>query len=105
MNNWCLAFHRNCFDWEVPRSALLLNDLDKMALNVEAPNTIVWQTNGQYFVDSCYRELNKEGGSNESWSWKELWTMKAPYKIKIVFLWLVAHDACLTQGSLQKSGF
>lgn len=88
MNNWCLAFHRNCFDWEVPRSALLLNDLDKMALNIEALNTIVWtrKTNGQYYVNSCYRELNTEGGSNERWPWKKVWTIKAPDKVKLSFV-------------------
>lgn len=71
-NNWCLAFHRNFFDWRVPGLALLWHDLEKITLDLEVSDNIVWtrQTNGQYSDNSCYRELNKEGGSKESWPWK-----------------------------------
>lgn len=35
----CISFRRNCFDWGIHEVALLLGDLDNVALNVKAPDS------------------------------------------------------------------
>ncbi|WMV11165.1 hypothetical protein MTR67_004550 [Solanum verrucosum] len=55
---------RNCFDWEALRTALLLHDLEKVPLNEEVSDTILWMTQntGHFSVYSCCKALNSEGG-------------------------------------------
>lgn len=41
-SNWCLDFCRYCFDWEVPRMALMLKDLEKVVMYDDVPDRIIW---------------------------------------------------------------
>lgn len=54
--------------------ALLLHDIEKVPLNEEASDTILWMTQntGHFSVNSCCKALNSEGDSSTVWLWKAI---------------------------------
>lgn len=90
-NSWCLNFRRPCFDREIPRLALLLQDLDKMTLITDEADQLIWlrQQNDIFSVGSCYSELNKVLESTLNLPWKMIWKTKDPRKVAC-FMWLLA---------------
>ncbi|MCD7455613.1 hypothetical protein HAX54_028778 [Datura stramonium] len=67
-NSWCISVRRNCFDWEIPRIALLLKDLEMVSLNDQVEDCIIWngQEDGNFTVKACYKALNSGGNGPNS---------------------------------------
>ncbi|KAK8601023.1 hypothetical protein V6N12_050868 [Hibiscus sabdariffa] len=54
-----------------------------------------WETNFQFSTRSAYAFLNRKIDSRQSTTWKKVWQLKVPQRVK-VFAWLPLHERLLT---------
>lgn len=99
-------FRRNCNDWELGRTCILLQQIGIHSTNADKKDIFCWKgrKDGIFSVKSCYTLLLDSQNATSVWLWEKVWRSSAPYKVQI-FTWLVGENACLTQPNLQQMLF
>lgn len=103
--NWKWTWRRNLYSWE----QLLLEDLCKI-IEVFSPQTNKcdtwgwnWEDNFKFSVRSAYRILAREPNDFQDRTYKMLWDMDAPLKMK-AFAWRLIQDRIPTKCNLIRRG-
>ncbi|XP_026378108.1 uncharacterized protein LOC113272494 [Papaver somniferum] len=98
-----LDFKIRLTDLEINEAATLSHLLEGTVLsNGEDTRRWSWESSGVFSVKSCYKGLAKNSGI--IFPSTQIWKRSVPTKVSF-FVWLIHHNAILTQNNLKKKGW
>lgn len=91
--------------WRFQELLIFLASL-KVLQAQEEEDSLAWKgsTKSIFFVKAAYKYLSVMEQLNDPWPCKDIWKVKAPFKV-VCFTWLVVWKACLTHDKLQRRCF